>query len=296
MDDDLSDGTGTVGASEADRVDGVSPPSRPEPATLTDRVLAARVTRTRLPSTVASGLAAALIAVGGLALSGGQRLDAGPDLALLAAAPASGGAAVPPFPRVGRDAQGAAGLPGTGTGPAITPVPVSPSPDGRFLIAGGASAGGSGRLVRFTVEVEPEARVDAASVVDAVERALYDERSWSRDVRFERVGDPDLAQVRIIVARPTTVDDICGRAGARTEGSYSCWTGRIAALNVMRWRSGAPDFDDLDVYRTYLVNHEVGHALGHRHASCPARGDLAPVMVQQTKSTQGCLANGWPYP
>jgi len=59
--------------------------------------------------------------------------------------------------------------------------------------------------------------------------------------------------------------------------------------------SGAEDFGtDLATYRLYLINHEVGHFLGWGHVGCPAQGALAPLMMQQSVTTNGCIPNGWP--
>ena len=66
-------------------------------------------------------------------------------------------------------------------------------------------------------------------------------------------------------------------------------------INMFRWVSGAKDFDkDLSTYRIYLINHEVGHYLGWGHTDCPSENALAPVMMQQSKTTDGCIPNGWP--
>jgi hypothetical protein len=68
-------------------------------------------------------------------------------------------------------------------------------------------------------------------------------------------------------------------------------------LNAWRWAHGAEAYGkDVSAYRQYLVNHEVGHRLGHGHVGCPARGKRAPVMMQQTKSVGSCKANPWPLP
>jgi hypothetical protein len=145
--------------------------------------------------------------------------------------------------------------------------------------------------------VEPTLDLDLDEVVRIVEVALFDtERSWARDRTLLRVADPAQATIRIIVAAPDTVDAICATVGLNTAGIFSCWTGRIAALNSMRWASGATGFDDLETYRTYLVNHEVGHAFGYGHVGCPGDGEPAPVMMQQSKGLGRCVANGWPHP
>jgi hypothetical protein len=164
------------------------------------------------------------------------------------------------------------------------------------VMKGGSGVMGDGPLTTFAVEVEKGLPGKDADFVDAVEEILGDPRSWGNDGdrSLQRV-DGDGADIRVLLAAPDTVDRLC--APLRTNGYVSCANGNRAIINQNRWVSGVEDFgDDLETYRIYLINHEVGHTLGHGHVNCPGEGELAPVMQQQTLGLQGCEANGWVHP
>lgn len=166
-----------------------------------------------------------------------------------------------------------------------------------YLIAEGTSEAGQGSEVTYTVEREAGVDVALADLVMTVEEALGDPRSWANDHTLRRVADPEAARIRVLLATPDTVDELCAQAGLSTNGRFSCWNGTFAALNADRWTDGAWSFgDDLAGYRRYLVNHEFGHGLGYGHVDCPGTGQVAPLMMQQTRETDGCIPNGWPYP
>jgi Protein of unknown function (DUF3152) len=176
------------------------------------------------------------------------------------------------------------------------PVEVPASGSGNFqLVPGETPVVGSGRLLRYTVELEEGLPFDASAVATMIDTTLGDSRSWISTGRnaFQRTASrPD---VRIVVATPGTTDKLC--APLRTRGEVSCHNGKFVVLNAKRWAIGVEFYNgDIDNYRRYLINHEVGHALGHGHVSCPAEGELAPVMLQQTYGLDGCLPNAWPAP
>ncbi|MEV6350242.1 DUF3152 domain-containing protein [Actinoplanes sp. NPDC051851] len=170
---------------------------------------------------------------------------------------------------------------------------------GRFTVAAAetaAPAGRAGRLKRYRVAVERDIRgVTAADFAAAVTATLRDPRSWTAggQWRLTRVGPGGPADFTVRLVTPQTRDRLC--AGA-PDGYTSCRNGDRVVINVARWAKGVPGYGaPLAAYRQYVVNHEVGHALGQAHELCPARGALAPVMQQQTLGMHGCTPNAWPY-
>ena len=96
-----------------------------------------------------------------------------------------------------------------------------------------------------------------------------------------------------IFASPNKTDELC--APIETNSIYSCRKDQDIVLNFFRWQNGAVDFkNDMETYRIYLINHETGHILGWGHVGCPKEGAIAPVMMQQSKGTEGCIPYGWP--
>lgn len=170
------------------------------------------------------------------------------------------------------------------------------SGSGEFVVApGGSPATGGGTLVTYTVEVESELPLPERAVADTVETVLADPRSWTASGEHALARTDAAADVRILVATPETTDLLC--APLNTGGRLSCRNGGLVVLNAWRWLNGAAAYpDDLGDYRRYLINHEVGHALGNPHTGCGNPGDLAPVMMQQTVGLGACQANPWPFP
>jgi hypothetical protein len=175
---------------------------------------------------------------------------------------------------------------------------VAPGRAGRLVVVPGKSTrSGRGPLRRYYVEVEAGIRIDRRWFARRVHQILADRRSWGGTgrVSFQRVGLNRTAHFRVALVTPSTTNRLC--YPYITGGIYSCANGGRAVLNLMRWRRGADAYRrNLRGYRIYLVNHEVGHLLGHGHRYCPRAGARAPVMMQQTKGVGSCRANPWPLP
>lgn len=228
--------------------------------------------------------------------------------------PPSSSSAPPPPALAGREVT-------SRPGPELPPgVPVRAQGEGWWRTVAGTTAQiGRGRVHTYSVEVEqgavlPNAHQPFAATVDA---ALADPRGWtaSGEVAFRRVdvAEPD---VRIRLTATETARATCG---FELPYDTSCYVNGVVYVSAPRWFRGAQSFaGDLEGYRKYVINHEIGHFLGHGHEFCPADGAPAPVMMQQTFSVsndelaeitattpQGpnvprdgrtCTANPWPHP
>ncbi len=149
-------------------------------------------------------------------------------------------------------------------------------------------------MIRFSIEVDDGVDLDRDELTRFVIATLSDERSWrGRGYGFELLDSGGL--FTLVVATPSEVDRMC--RPLRTNGYFSCAANGWVALNSNRWFGATANWGaDLTEYRHYLVNHEIGHYLDQRHVGCPGAGQLAPVMMQQTKGTGACLPNGWVDP
>ncbi|WP_133979712.1 DUF3152 domain-containing protein [Kribbella voronezhensis] len=184
--------------------------------------------------------------------------------------------------------------------PTLTRAPKGSKPNvtvstGRLaVVAGFSKANGVREKLTYRVEIEEGLSVNGAAVAAAIHRTLTDPRGWQaiHPVSFERTDKPD-ADLRIILATPTLTDKLC--LPLVTGGEVSCRVEDRVVLNAKRWMYAVPAYaGQVDLYRSYLVNHEVGHALGHGHSTCAQKNTPAPVMLQQTKGLAGCLPNAWP--
>ncbi|MEU5906589.1 DUF3152 domain-containing protein [Micromonospora sp. NPDC047467] len=169
----------------------------------------------------------------------------------------------------------------------------------------GPVLGRAGGLRTYRVAVEAGSNEDVAAFGQAVETALTGPGSWvdSGRLRLRQVPGAAARDFTVYLATARTAGRMCAAGGVNISVGgrpyTSCRAPGQVIINLDRWRLSVPHFVSagvpLSVYRTYVINHEVGHQLGHRHERCPGAGRPAPVMMQQTLFLKGCRVNPWPY-
>ena len=150
------------------------------------------------------------------------------------------------------------------------------------------------KKINYALKIQSEINLDPLCMKNLLFLILNNEKGWTnitgKGFQLTSVEDSDFV---FIFATPEKTDELC--YPLETNGIYSCRNESEIIINNFRWKEGAVDFGrDIETYRLYLINHETGHLLGWQHKECPKEGAIAPVMMQQSKGTNGCLPYGWP--
>jgi len=125
------------------------------------------------------------------------------------------------------------------------------------------------------------------------EQTLSDPRGWMRTgVRFQEVPSDGQFKLTLIEAGQLPL------ISSGCDSFYSCRVGMMVLINQDRWMGATPSWNSqkgtLRDYRHMVINHEVGHWLGHGHETCVQKGGPAAVMQQQSIDLEGCRFNPWP--
>ena len=146
----------------------------------------------------------------------------------------------------------------------------------------------------YGIKIEASLNLDSNCIKNLLFLILNDEKGWinvtEKSFNQTSVEESDFVY---IFATPEKTDELC--YPLETNGIFSCRNEQEIVINNFRWKNGAIDFlKDIEMYRLYLINHETGHILGWAHSDCPKEGAIAPIMMQQSKGTNGCIPYGWP--
>ena len=128
-----------------------------------------------------------------------------------------------------------------------------------------------------------------------MQTVLDDPRAWN--FSFRRVSQKEKHLIAVHKLPQSAIDakykdyphlhglSVCDRTGDITQ----------IYLSQENWNSppSVSNYTTKSLYRTYLILHEFGHALGHGHSTCPGARQPAPVMMQQTKGTGLCYPDPW---
>ncbi|MBS44226.1 MAG: hypothetical protein CMH83_13890 [Nocardioides sp.] len=149
------------------------------------------------------------------------------------------------------------------------------------------------RTATYSVTTRGRVGASVKTFKKLAQQTFDDPRGWrGKGVAFRRVASG--GSFTLVLAEASAVPSFSSQCSSQ----WSCRVGRYVVINQTRWQHASPAWNgagrSLRDYRHMVVNHEVGHWLGKGHASCPGPGRLAPVMMQQSKGTQGCRLNPWP--
>lgn len=182
-----------------------------------------------------------------------------------------------------------------------TPEPLTDDERAAILSKAEQTATESGNeLVTYTYCVASKGEVgDLTEFSDTVFSTLNDPRGWPRaSAVFQEADgtDPNACSMTLTLAAADQMTSF----STECSDEYSCRVGNDVVINVDRWNNATEGWlnagGTVERYRTMVINHEVGHRLGHldNELTCPAVNQPAPLMQQQSMDLLGCVPNEWP--
>lgn len=153
----------------------------------------------------------------------------------------------------------------------------------------------TGTLVTYSIVIKGKPSSNLNEFRNLAAETLNDSRGWRRaNVWFKEVSSGGNFKLTLSESQYMTgFSSVCS-------ADWSCRVGSSVIINDNRW-TGATDAwnaagGSLRDYRHMVINHEVGHFLGHADnvPVCAGAGELAPLMQQQSMNLRGCKFNPWP--
>ncbi|AKV56134.1 hypothetical protein AB656_04495 [Bifidobacterium actinocoloniiforme DSM 22766] len=194
------------------------------------------------------------------------------------------------------------------------PVRVQPKPGGKptaspaaplgepnrasVLSVAEATAAASGKPPRrLTYCVAGKGQVgDTAAFERTIFLSLNDPRGWPRAGTTFVQGSQGSCDMTLILSEAQYMRTFA----LGCSSLYSCRVGNQVIINKDRWNGGTDYWlgsgGDMARYRIMVINHEVGHRLGHidNEQACAGPGQPAPLMLEQSMGLHGCVPNEWP--
>ena len=186
-----------------------------------------------------------------------------------------------------------------------TPEPLSADERSAILAKAEQTASESGNgLITYTYCVASKGEVgDLTEFANTVFSTLNDPRGWPRAgavFQENEDADPNTDPNACSMTLTLAAADQMTSFSTECSDEYSCRVGNDVVINVDRWNNATEGWlnagGTVERYRTMVINHEVGHRLGHldNELTCSAVNQPAPLMQQQSMDLLGCTPNEWP--
>ncbi|BDR52530.1 hypothetical protein KIM372_04370 [Bombiscardovia nodaiensis] len=176
--------------------------------------------------------------------------------------------------------------------------PLSDQERAGILAQAQATAAASGKPAQqFSYCVAGKGNVgETDSFASAIFRTLNDPRGWPRAGATFVQGSDGACDMTIVLSEAQYLPTFSPSCSS----TYSCRVGNQVIINKDRWDGGTDLWlgagGDMERYKVMVINHEVGHRLGHmdNEQTCAAQGQPAPLMQEQSMGLDGCTPNEWP--